>query len=1365
MALQVAQSSTPEILPPNRGLVCVVACPHPFRTERAVFEVDAGLTLAEILARAQPDPMLLQDAHVFIGDHLVPRDRWRRVRPKPGMRVTVRVLPGDQGGGGGKTALRVVLSIAIIAASIYFPPLIGLEAGTLGAAVVSAGIVIGGTLALNAIIPPVTPNNLLEGPEGNERPAFSIAGARNELRPYEPVPRVLGEHRMFPPKGAREFTEIAGDEQYLRALFVWGRGPLHLRDFKIGETPIEEFSGVEMAHRTGTANDPPLSLFSQDVFEEPLSILVANASGWVTRRTQANAESFSIDVAAPQGLVAFDDLGNRGAVTVKIEVQYAPAGTTDWSIPDAGTAFGSRGSGALAQPAAEVFNPAGDEPPVTRHTRLWHRVSMNAATGTLVVRAGQPSYWEVRENQGTLVERAATLPNVPATEIPLARVERRSDAATISAGDIFDERPAVNPPFGSAGDFAVSANGTAVTIAAGTLRYPTITLSAARASIVRGTRRFDVAQGQYDIRMRRITADTTDAKTFDKVFWTALRSFSFVPPIAVEGMATTELRIRATEQLTGVIDTFNGVATSILPDWNGTDWSSGRATSNPASLARYVLQGAASRTPLADSRLALADFEALHEVCTAAGRSFNAVMERHLSVRDTVGQILAAGRASFALPDNKVGVVLDERRETSIASITPRNSRGFSVTKAFPDLPHALRIPFVNRDQGWKDDELFVYRDGYSAANATRFERLDIPGQTDPGAVAALGRYFLAAAEQRTESYEVEMDIGHIVAVRGDMVDITHDVLLVGLGSGRIKSLSTDGGGDFTGLSADEDFTMEGGKSYAVAIRAVAGLVTAAVVTAPGTSKSLSFAAPVAASAGLAAGDLFGFGTAGAVTLEALVKAVRPNRDDGAVLSLIPHAPGVYDAADGPAPPFESKLTVPPGLFRPAIVNVRSDETVLIRDPDGSLRARILIDLGRPAGRSPGRRITGIEANIRQADGATAWVQLPILAPSATELSIEPVDQGQTYELRFRYLFEDGQGPWTPVITETVIGKSSAPPDPVDLTIGNGLARWSYPSTPRDMAGFAVRAHFGNNRHWPSATPAHVGLISGPPFDVSALSGGVRTVMVKAVDTSGNESLNAATLVLDLGDPLADNLVETIDIGALGFPGSIAGGSRSGGEVVADADGTQFWSGDDMNPMWSNDNATMWNGGYEAMTYDFSVLPDAAFVPADLSFLFGVVAKSWNLRFRQAGAESMWSDDAAPIWSDDAAPMWQPAGNYAAWPGRLSGATRQVYEFRLTTAAGPTQGRVTALSAILDVPDIREVFDDLELAPGGTRLPITKTYRRIKVVGGIALQDDGGDAVTVKVLDKDSVQGPLLRAFNAAGAGTAALIDATVQGY
>src|SRR5690606_13536529 len=122
---------------------------------------------------------------------------------------------------------------------------------------------------------------------------------------------------------------------------------------------------------------------------------------------------------------------------------------------------------------------------------------------------------------------------------------------------------------------------------------------------------FKVPKGRYDVRIRRVTADATDDNTFDECYWTALRTVRYSYPVRMQNVAVTALRIKATDQLQGVIDRFNGVVTSILPDWNGEDWVD-QPTSNPASLYRHVLQGAGNARPLADGRLDMSRIENWH---------------------------------------------------------------------------------------------------------------------------------------------------------------------------------------------------------------------------------------------------------------------------------------------------------------------------------------------------------------------------------------------------------------------------------------------------------------------------------------------------------------------------------------------------------------------------------------------------------------------------------------------------------------------------------------------------------------------------------------------------------------------------------
>lgn len=157
------------IVPPGSGVIPVLAARHLDpgfgRIETTMPE---GMTLAEIVAAALPGAspsdlarfrVALVNAH---GAMIVLPERWHQVRPKPGVRVVIRVIPG-------KNALKAVLSIVISIAAVAIggwlagAGWLGLVPRTAGYAIASAGIALGanliGNMLLNALIPPVKPDN------------------------------------------------------------------------------------------------------------------------------------------------------------------------------------------------------------------------------------------------------------------------------------------------------------------------------------------------------------------------------------------------------------------------------------------------------------------------------------------------------------------------------------------------------------------------------------------------------------------------------------------------------------------------------------------------------------------------------------------------------------------------------------------------------------------------------------------------------------------------------------------------------------------------------------------------------------------------------------------------------------------------------------------------------------------------------------------------------------------------------------------------------------------------------------------------------------------------------------------------------
>lgn len=322
-------------------MLTVRAAPHPLSQSWREIEMPAGLTISEMLAFAQPKAALLPAAYVFINGEAVSPDRWNSIRPKPGAQVVLKVVP--QGGGGGKNPLRTVLSIAVVLAAPMLGPALGASlgisssltvAGVNVASAIGGGIIsVAGSLLVNAIAPAPKQklSGLSSGSNRTDSPTLFIEGARNEKRPFQPVPRLLGWHRHVPPMAADVYTESSGGNQYVRQLFIQGYGPLDISDRRIGETALENYDEVEIQTDTGNSGLPPsLSLYPNDASQIDLNIALTYPGGWQTQTTDLNADEIVVDYTFPAGLYRFDDFGKKQSRTAVIEARYAPTGTTAW---------------------------------------------------------------------------------------------------------------------------------------------------------------------------------------------------------------------------------------------------------------------------------------------------------------------------------------------------------------------------------------------------------------------------------------------------------------------------------------------------------------------------------------------------------------------------------------------------------------------------------------------------------------------------------------------------------------------------------------------------------------------------------------------------------------------------------------------------------------------------------------------------------------------------------------------------------------------------------------------------------------------------------------------------------------------------
>lgn len=444
-------------------------------------------------------------------------------------------------------------------------------------------------------------------------------------------------------------------------------------------------------------------------------------------------------------------------------------------------------------------------------------------------------------------------------------------------------------------------------------------------------------------------------------------------------------------------------------------------------------------------------------------------------------------------------------------------------------------------------------------------------------------------------------------------------------------------------------------------------------------------------------------------------------------------------------------LPAPWDIDPPVIAAVSSGTAELIVQVDGTIVPRVRVQWAALADVT----LTTVEVQW-QAVSEEDWHSVSVPA-GETQAFLLGVTEGQAIVIRARSRNALATSDWGAQQVHTVVGKTEPPPDVTEISVNGETVTWP-PVVAPDLAGYQLRFQYGDNTWWNTAVPLHTGLITESPYGLQRRPQGDVTVLVKAIDTSGNLSVNAAAFRYGFSEVVVTNPLLLMEQ-APDFPGDIVGGVVIGGELRADSL-DRFWLPSD-GPLWLPSTRLLWAGGnFDQMVYEFEV---ASVEHGRLVLQYTVSAESLLIEYQIGGTGLLWEPGAATLWTPGDRLLWGENGSWNVWPGSLDYQGGRI-RFRFTLAAGPTQGVIYALTALIDAPEISETLDDIAIAPGGTRLPIVNTYRVIRSVQ-LTVQADGGAGVSARIVDKDPVLGPLAEVLNTSGVSVAGRLDATPTGY
>jgi sulfur carrier protein ThiS len=587
---------------------------------------------------------------VVLGNRELTPGEWATTTATLDDTLVIAQAPGD-----GKSILKIVLMIAIVAAAFYLGPIAA--AGILGAkaagvvtlgTIITATIIAAGGMLINALLPDAPP----KASDSESSRSYGLDGAQTTSREEISVPILYGEFRVA---GNRINIHIENDPDGLNqtyfAQYAVSEGPIEgIDSFEVNDQPIGNFQNVEIQTRLGGLDQQPINWFER--------VVVPNFDGRTLSSTptiydtKTQVDKLRLDLLFPQGLYSVDKKkGDRRKHTVNLIANATNLAT------------------------GQVY-------PIS--AERWVQTSLNGPTflaqgtrgrATVRVRYVAPGDFNIRV---VILDGADNV---------LIDQREQGTLTPVEPGTIFDGEG--NTFFGeevaSQRDFVYEFNSSGFTPtnfkiliandnpAAASHTVPSVEVLGefADLAITRSERtalRISIASGPlprgfYRVSIRRTNNTSTDDSTVDKV---DLSTVNEITNDVVNYVRTASygVKLRLTDQLSNepnitarvrgrkvkIYDSNGGVTTE--------QWSN-----NPADVMLDMLLSEDWERSFSPSRIDFPSFSRWRAACLAKGLTFNGTFDSRVNLWDALMLVCRIGRANLVVMGTKWSIILEAPSE------------------------------------------------------------------------------------------------------------------------------------------------------------------------------------------------------------------------------------------------------------------------------------------------------------------------------------------------------------------------------------------------------------------------------------------------------------------------------------------------------------------------------------------------------------------------------------------------------------------------------------------------------------------------------------------------------------------------------
>ena len=329
-----------------------------------------------------------------------------------------------------------------------------------------------------------------------------------------------------------------------------------------------------------------------------------------------------------------------------------------------------------------------------------------------------------------------------------------------------------------------------------------------------------VANGRYEMRVRRIGAEDTATNSMDTINWFGLKSL-LPSPTSYAGITTLALTLTGSDTIAA--QTENKI--NVVPQrklqivQNGAFTTALYPTNDIAPVVRYIAHSVGYN----DDQIDIAELIRLDAIWKARGDTFKYIYDSNVVVRDAINTALNVGFSEMTVSQGKIKPVRDEPRDMLNAHMyTPQNmtkalKTSFSVVT--PEESDGIRVTFVN-EETWEEETVLCL---LPTDAGFKIDEITIDGVTTRDKAYQLGmrQRCIQAYRRKKYSFSTEMDALNSeywsTAVLGDDIpSYAQSAIMFGIqAQGTNQAL----------IQSSEMFTWQDGASHVVSWRKANGQI------------------------------------------------------------------------------------------------------------------------------------------------------------------------------------------------------------------------------------------------------------------------------------------------------------------------------------------------------------------------------------------------------------------------------------------------------------------------------------------------------------------------------------------------------------